>query len=101
MKKTEIAEGPISQKFGFDRGTPVDRYYIEVFLAAYSRDIRGRALEVGDASYCRKFGTGIVARTCFMLRRTVQGRPLSATCPFLTYYQRELSTVWSSHRLCT
>src|SRR5262249_36555634 len=41
-------------------GTPVDRYYIEGFLAAYSRDIRGRALEVGDASYCGKFGTGIV-----------------------------------------
>jgi SAM-dependent methyltransferase len=51
---------PISQDFGFDRGTPVDRYYIEAFLATYSRDIRGRALEVGDASYCRKFGTGIV-----------------------------------------
>jgi glycosyltransferase involved in cell wall biosynthesis/SAM-dependent methyltransferase len=51
---------PISSHFGFDRGTPVDRYYIEGFLAAYSRDIRGRALEVGDASYCRKFGTGIV-----------------------------------------
>lgn len=51
---------PISQDFGFDRGTPVDRYYIEAFLATHSRDIRGRALEVGDASYCRKFGTGIV-----------------------------------------
>jgi glycosyltransferase involved in cell wall biosynthesis/SAM-dependent methyltransferase len=51
---------PISRDFGFDRGTPVDRYYIEAFLATYSGDIRGRALEVGDAFYCRKFGTGIV-----------------------------------------
>jgi glycosyltransferase involved in cell wall biosynthesis len=51
---------PISQDFGFDRGTPVDRYYIEAFLAAHSGDIRGRVLEVGDASYCRKFGTDIV-----------------------------------------
>jgi glycosyltransferase involved in cell wall biosynthesis len=51
---------PISPDFGFDRGTPVDRYYVEGFLAAYSADIRGRALEVGDASYCRRFGTGIV-----------------------------------------
>jgi glycosyltransferase involved in cell wall biosynthesis/SAM-dependent methyltransferase len=51
---------PISLGFGFDRGTPVDRYYIEAFLAAHSSDIRGRALEVGDAAYCRKFGTGIV-----------------------------------------
>jgi glycosyltransferase involved in cell wall biosynthesis/SAM-dependent methyltransferase len=51
---------PISPNFGFDRGTPVDRYYIEAFLAAHSGDIRGRALEVGDASYCRRFGKGIV-----------------------------------------
>jgi glycosyltransferase involved in cell wall biosynthesis len=51
---------PISPDFGFDRGTPVDRYYVEAFLAAHSGDIRGHALEVGDASYCRQFGTGIV-----------------------------------------
>ena len=51
---------PISPDFGFERGTPVDRYYVEAFLAAYSGDIRGRALEVGDAFYCRQFGTGIV-----------------------------------------
>jgi hypothetical protein len=51
---------PISPDFGFDRGTPVDRYYVEAFLAAHSGDIRGRALEVGDDIYCRKFGTGIV-----------------------------------------
>jgi len=51
---------PISPDFGFNRGTPVDRYYVEAFLAARSGDIRGRALEVGDAVYCRKFGTGVV-----------------------------------------
>ena len=51
---------PISPDFGFDRGTPVDRYYIEAFLAAHSGEIRGCVLEVGDASYCRRFGTGIV-----------------------------------------
>jgi glycosyltransferase involved in cell wall biosynthesis/SAM-dependent methyltransferase len=51
---------PISPDFGFDRGTPVDRYYIEAFLATYCRDIRGRAMEVGDASYCHRFGTGVV-----------------------------------------
>jgi glycosyltransferase involved in cell wall biosynthesis len=51
---------PISPDFGFDRGTPVDRYYVEAFLTAHSGDIRGRALEIGDAVYCRKFGTGIV-----------------------------------------
>src|SRR6185503_10982321 len=44
---------PISRVFGFDRGTPVDRYYIENFLADNASDIRGRVLEVGDDSYTR------------------------------------------------
>ena len=47
---------PVSLNFGFDRGTPIDRYYIERFLAAHALDIRGRALEIGDAAYCKRFG---------------------------------------------
>ena len=47
---------PISEWFGFDRGTPLDRVYIEEFLAHHSGDIRGRALEVGDNSYTLRFG---------------------------------------------
>jgi SAM-dependent methyltransferase len=35
---------------------PIDRYYVEAFLAERSTDICGRALEIGDASYCRRFG---------------------------------------------
>lgn len=50
---------PVSRDFGFDRGTPVDRYYIEQFLAANTADIRGHVLEIGDDAYCRSFGTGI------------------------------------------
>lgn len=47
---------PISRRFGFDRGLPVDRYYIEDFLARHAEDIRGRVLEVGDDTYTRRFG---------------------------------------------
>jgi|ERR1041384_153005 glycosyltransferase involved in cell wall biosynthesis len=47
---------PISRVFGFDRGTPIDRYYIEAFLAANARDIKGRVLEIGDDAYTRRFG---------------------------------------------
>lgn len=47
---------PVSREFGFDRGLPIDRYYIEKFLAAHADDIRGRVLEVGDDSYTRRFG---------------------------------------------
>lgn len=54
---------PISGDFGFDRGLPIDRYYIERFLAARADDIRGRVLEVGDASYTRRFGGSRVTRS--------------------------------------
>lgn len=47
---------PVSRAFGFDRGTPIDRYYIERFLIEHASDIRGRVLEVGDDSYMRRFG---------------------------------------------
>jgi SAM-dependent methyltransferase len=47
---------PLSRSFGFDRGLPVDRYYIEQWLAKRGTDIRGRVLEVGDDSYTRRFG---------------------------------------------
>ncbi len=47
---------PISQDFGFDRGRPVDRYYIESFLARHANDITGRVLEIGSADYTHRFG---------------------------------------------
>ncbi len=47
---------PISGVFGFDRGQCIDRYYIENFLAAYSEDIQGHVLEIGDDGYTRRFG---------------------------------------------
>jgi SAM-dependent methyltransferase len=47
---------PISSAFGLDRGTPIDRYYIERFLSASSDDVRGRVLEMMDDAYTRRFG---------------------------------------------
>ncbi len=35
---------------------PIDRHYIERFLADHRTDIRGRCLELGDAFYITKFG---------------------------------------------
>jgi SAM-dependent methyltransferase len=47
---------PISDSFGFDRGKPIDRYYIENFLGKSADDIRGRVLEIGDNDYTLRFG---------------------------------------------
>jgi SAM-dependent methyltransferase len=54
---------PVSRVFGFDRGTPVDRRYIEEFLARHADDVRGRVLEVGDDTYTVRFGGGRVTRS--------------------------------------
>jgi SAM-dependent methyltransferase len=53
---------PVSDRFGFDRGLPIDRYYIEDFLGRHGGpggDITGRVLEVGDSTYTRRFGDGV------------------------------------------
>lgn len=54
---------PISRSFGFDRGQPIDRFYIENFLRHNKADIRGRVLEVGDNIYTQRFGGDRVTRT--------------------------------------
>lgn len=54
---------PVSQVFGFDRGQPIDRYYIESFLQDHSTDICGGVLEIGDSTYTRKFGGNRVTRS--------------------------------------
>lgn len=51
---------PISREFGLDRGRPIDRYYIEGFLARHAGDIAGRVLEIKDSAFTRKYGAGRV-----------------------------------------
>jgi hypothetical protein len=50
---------PLSQSYGRERGSPIDRYYIEQFLAEHAEDIRGRVLEVKDSTYTRRFGRAV------------------------------------------
>jgi glycosyltransferase involved in cell wall biosynthesis len=54
---------PIDGNFGFARGTPIDRFYIERFLATNMGDITGRVLEIGDNSYTIRYGAGKVTQS--------------------------------------
>lgn len=54
---------PVSRVFGFDRGRPIDRHYIESFLASNAGRIAGRVLEIGDATYTRRYGGDRVTRS--------------------------------------
>lgn len=50
---------PFSHAFGAERGLPIDRYYLEHFLAAHRRDITGVVLEIQSPAYTRRFGEGV------------------------------------------
>jgi hypothetical protein len=54
---------PISRDWGFDRGQPIDRLYIERFMAAHTADIRGDVLEVSNNDYTLRFGGDRVTRS--------------------------------------
>ena len=57
-QKTSVVK-PVSRAFGSDRGTPIDRYYIENFLRNHAAAIQGRVLEIADNAYTLKFGSGV------------------------------------------
>ncbi len=54
---------PIGGNFGHDRGKPIDRYYIENFLASNSSDIKGRVLEFADNGYTLRYGKDKVTKS--------------------------------------
>ncbi len=64
---------PVSRGFGYARGTPVDRHYIERFLARHSADISGHVLEVGDDHYSEKFGSDITRQDVLNLAEGYPG----------------------------
>lgn len=47
---------PLSDCYGYDRGTPADRPYIDAFLAARQVTIRGDGAEVKDSTYLTRYG---------------------------------------------
>jgi SAM-dependent methyltransferase len=50
---------PISDNYGFDRGRPIDRHYIDRFFAAFAADISGDVLEIQEAVYSRRHGSNL------------------------------------------
>lgn len=50
---------PVDVHWGGKRGTIIDRYYIEGFLAQHSADVCGHVLEFANDAYTRKFGGAV------------------------------------------
>jgi len=60
---------PVSREFGFERGKPVDRWYIERFLNEHRADIRGAVLEVAESTYTQWYGDGKVTTSDVLHRQ--------------------------------
>jgi SAM-dependent methyltransferase len=58
----EARATPLARDWGFSRGTPVDRYYINAFLEACAADVRGVVLDVQEADNARRIGGERIAR---------------------------------------
>lgn len=50
---------PVSRYFGYDRGTPIDRYYINNFLKSNQQVITGTVLEIAESTYSKKYGVNV------------------------------------------
>jgi SAM-dependent methyltransferase len=63
---------PIDPNWGFERGTPIDRIYVERFVGRHRADIRGRVLEIAAPDYTQRFGTGVTSVDILMAK---EGNP--------------------------
>jgi glycosyltransferase involved in cell wall biosynthesis len=73
---------PFSREFGYDRGLPIDRYYIDKFLSDYQTDIRGHVLEIADNAYTHRFGGKHVTKSDVL--HVVPGNPKATIVGDLT-----------------
>jgi SAM-dependent methyltransferase len=72
---------PVDTNWGFERGTPIDRVYVERFIEANAADIRGRVLEVAAPDYTTRFGQGVTAMDILMAE---EGNPEATIVADLT-----------------
>lgn len=73
---------PVSKYWGFDRGKPVDRYYLERFLSRHAPDIQGHVLEIGDDVYTLQFGRERVTKSDIL--HVAEGYPKATIVADLT-----------------
>ena len=62
----DMSSDPVSRRFGTERGTPIDRFYIERFLREHQMYIQGDVLEIEDSIYTKKFGGSKVTSSIVM-----------------------------------
>jgi SAM-dependent methyltransferase len=63
LDRPRLPLAPVHRRYGLHAGRPVDRFYIERFLARHASDVRGRTLELLDTTYTDRLAApGAVSR---------------------------------------
>ena len=86
-------------KWGYERGLPVDRWYIERFLHEHRALIVGHVLEVKQDLYASRFGAEQVA--ILDIDATNSRQPSLVTSARPARFRRRLSRLPSSPRHCS
>lgn len=55
----QMPDRPVSKRFALERGTAIDRIYIESFLKANRDKIQGTVMEIADSRYTKIFGSNV------------------------------------------
>jgi SAM-dependent methyltransferase len=50
---------PLSTTYGFERGIPIDRFYVDKFLTARRSLLTGRVLEIQTTDHTRRYGSDV------------------------------------------
>jgi len=74
---------PISHFIGTERGTPIDRYYIEQFMSANRSCIKGVVLEIAEKYYSAKYDSGVKS---FEILHAIADNPNATIVGDLTDY---------------
>ncbi len=64
---------PFSDDHGWDRGTPVDRYYVDRFFERHRADITGDVLEIDRSTYTHRFGHDLRTTHAFDINPRCEG----------------------------
>ena len=90
---------PISDDWGSRRGLPVDRYYIEQFLAQHAHEIHGRVLEMKDRNYTVRFGGSRVTQSDVLHK--LEGNPEATIVADLAAVPSQIPTAAFDTVICT
>lgn len=71
---SELSIQPCSRKMGWERGTPVDRVYIERFLQKHKDKICGTVVEIAEDTYSKQYGTNLEKTVIFTADEKATGQ---------------------------